>query len=196
MKSFIITLFFPFCCFAQQPKPLSIGDTLPAQQWKEIIKAEHSPLSLGEGSEVRSLVILDFFATWCSSCYKKFPHLDSLQNQFRDSLILILVNTVSAREDSATIAAFFSKRKKSNGLPYNFSLILADSVFNKLFPHILVPHYIWIYNDRFIAATGAEWITEANIRKILSGIPVKWEIKTDSLQFEKRKHLLNKQNQP
>lgn len=190
LKGFFIVIICPFFSISQS-KPLQIGDTLPAAAWQSL-----SPVPLVEGVSASGgrgrFVILDFFATWCTSCYKRFPHLDSLQQELGDSVTIILVNTVSAREDSARVANFFEKRKKPNGLPYRFRLIIGDSVLNKLFPHVLIPHYVWIYNNRFIAATSSEWVTRSNIRAVLSGIPVKWEIKTDSLQFEKRKSLINK----
>jgi thiol-disulfide isomerase/thioredoxin len=205
LQLLVAAFLFSFSSYSQ-PKPLQIGDTLPSQclaSFTGNLQPEtgnqkpgtgnwHLPTGNWEPATRNRLIILDFFATWCGSCYKRFPHLDSLQRELGDSVSIILVNTVSAREDSLKVIHFFASRKTPDGLPYQFRFILGDSVLNKHFPHILIPHYVWIYNNRFIAATGPEWITASNIRKVLSGIPVRWEIKNDSLQFEKRKRLINK----
>ncbi|HVT85202.1 MAG TPA: thioredoxin domain-containing protein [Chitinophagaceae bacterium] len=192
LQLLIAALLFSFSSYSQ-PKPLQIGDTLPTAAWQSLsCFRESQETGNRQLPTANRLLLLDFFATWCGSCYKRFPHLDSLQRELGDSLTVILVNTVSAREDAAKVVSFFTKRKNPIGLPYQFRFILNDSVFNKLFPHVLIPHYVWIYNDRFIAATGPEWITASNVRNVLSGIPVHWEIKNDSLQFEKRKRLTNK----
>jgi cytochrome c biogenesis protein CcmG/thiol:disulfide interchange protein DsbE len=48
-----------------------------------------------EGDEIRlsdyagKIVILDFWATWCPPCRKSIPDLISIQNEYKDDLIII-----------------------------------------------------------------------------------------------------------
>jgi thiol-disulfide isomerase/thioredoxin len=188
MKSIIIALFFPLCCIAQQPKRLQIGDTLPVQAWKQLNNTNFlnpgglSPFGGLQGAANR-LIILDFWATWCSSCYKKFPHLDSLKKEFKNNIEILLVNSTSTGDDSSKVNAFFAKRKKLDGFTVRLPYIIGDTLLNDIFPHFALPHYVWIHNNRFIAVTNAAQVTASNIKSILDGIPVKWEMKNDSLRL-------------
>jgi thiol-disulfide isomerase/thioredoxin len=218
MKSLIIALLLPLCCAAQQPKPLQIGDTLPAQAGKQLNSTNFlnsggpSPFGGPQGAKnqqpetgnqkpetanrklptANRLIILDFWATWCGSCYKKFPHLDSLKKEFNDRLQILLVNSISTGDDSSKIDAFFTKRKKLDGFSVQLPYIIGDTLLNDLFPHFALPHYVWIYNNRFIAATNAAQVTASNIRSVLDGVPVTWEIKNDSLHLPVKQIQTNK----
>lgn len=200
MKLLIIALFFPLSCSSQQLKPLAVGDALPNLQLTGIINYRSSSADLSELSKVSpnsplgdrggdsggdsgKLLILDFWSTWCTSCLKKFPHLDSLQKQFGDHLQILLVNSKATGDDSLKVTAFFSKRKNTDGSSFQFPYITGDTALHDLFPHTFLPHYIWIYKNKFIAATNAAEITSSNIEALLSGRTVDLKIKNDSLRL-------------
>jgi thiol-disulfide isomerase/thioredoxin len=55
-----------------------------------IVKKEASGFSL-KGAEGK-VVIFDIFATWCPPCRGAAPHLSSLQDKYKDDLIIIGLN--------------------------------------------------------------------------------------------------------
>lgn len=173
----ILAILCPVLSIAQ-PKPLQLGDTLPASATHHL-----------ESGKQGSLAILDFWATWCGSCAKKLPLLDSLQQHFGNQLNIVLVNSRKTKDDTTKITAFMSRWQKAGQPQYRFKMIINDTILDKLFPHTALPHYCWIYNNRFIAATNAQELTKENINAVLQGtIPV-MEQKNDSLR---RQQLLQK----
>lgn len=172
MKIIFICLLLPAFIHAQ--KPLSIGDTIPVQQLQYLKTLPNSPLGAGG-------IILDFFATFCTACIKALPKLDSLQKQFNDQLQIIIVTNESLQK----IEAF----RKKNKLFANCQLpvVTGDTVFKKLFPHISIPHEVWIDNKGIIKAiTTGEEVNAANIQTMLAGAPLQLPLKKDWIDFDHR----------
>lgn len=118
------------------------------------------PLSAFRGK----LLILDFWATWCAPCIAGFPKMKMLQEKYRNDLQVILVNN----EPIARATAFLQKRKNERGEA--FTVVLADMLLNKTFPHRTVPHYVWIGRDgKVLAITGEEELEEAKLLQAMAG---------------------------
>lgn len=160
----LLSLLCPISIFAQ-PGPLRIGDPLPPISWQLLDNINTRTESAGTLNN--KLIIFDFWATWCSSCYRKFPHLDSLQKEFGEKFALRLVNSQGTGDDREKIIAFYNKRKNINGQAFQFINIINDTVLKKYFPHSIVPYYVWVYKNKVIAITKANLVTEANIAAIL-----------------------------
>ncbi|OJY97942.1 MAG: hypothetical protein BGP13_09760 [Sphingobacteriales bacterium 40-81] len=115
-------------------------------------------------------LILDFWATWCTSCYKTFPKMDSLQQEFGNNLQVLLVNAKGTLDDEKKITSFFQKRKRPDGKPFNLPTIINDTILDKLFPHKLIPHYVWIDDKGIVQAiTSTEQLTRENVNAFVSG---------------------------
>jgi thiol-disulfide isomerase/thioredoxin len=195
MSPVLFFIFFPLLSVAQQsvspkvndqqasfnthPSTLTIGDSFP----QSLLTTHHSPLT-----------ILDFFATWCGACIKTFPRLDSLQQTFDSALNLVLVNSRYSGDDSAKVNAFFKKFRGPSGKPYPFNLVYNDTVLNNFFPHKLVPHYVWIKSGKVIAITGFEELTEANIRKAITGQTLNLRLKKEVMDYKPALPLLDAGN--
>lgn len=108
-------------------------------------------------------IILDFWATWCSPCVAMIPKMEDLQEQFKDKLQIIPVTYQAEQE----VTAFLSKLNKSK--PSKLPQITNDTELSKLFPHIYLPHYVWIDKSGTIRAiTDAEEISDIKIQAMLS----------------------------
>lgn len=168
--------------FAQDLQPeklhrLSVGDTVPDISFSLWNAA--TPVKLSD--HTGKLVILDFWATWCGSCIRMFPKCDSLESQFSGQVKFLLVNSVQSTQDSTPqLQRFFQRWQSAKGKPFSLPTAINDTIAFKLFPHIYLPHYIWISPDRkVLGITSAEAVTASNIQTALKGHILKEPIKGD-----------------
>ncbi|HKZ66434.1 MAG TPA: TlpA disulfide reductase family protein [Chitinophagaceae bacterium] len=189
----ILIILFPLLSYSQPVKQLTIGDTVPAFVLNNtIIHFNNDSAKLSTISS--KLLILDFWATWCTSCLQGFPKLETLQQQFKQDLQVVLVNSKSTGDDAKKISNFFTKHKKSKGRSYSFPRIIEDTMFTRLFAHTMIPHYVWMQQGRVKAITSAEEITAANISAIINGRPVTLKTKTDILNYNRNAPLFINNN--
>lgn len=173
------------------PQPLTVGDTVPPALFARLCGGDPARL-LGFSGGV---LILDFWATWCTSCLYSFPKLDSLRRQFSGRVEVVLVNAQSTGDTKEKVAAFFQRRKNKNGEPYTLPWIAEDTVFKALFPHRMLPHYVWIDpQGRVAAITGGEAVTEANIAALLQGRALSLPVKKDIMDYDPSLPLLESGN--
>ncbi|PID28675.1 MAG: hypothetical protein CSB55_03865 [Candidatus Cloacimonadota bacterium] len=59
-----------------------------------------------------SLVLLDFWATWCVPCKKEMVHLDKIQKKYGDKIKVLCVSIDKPRHKSKAISYVKSKRYK------------------------------------------------------------------------------------
>lgn len=74
--------------FAQEVKPLTIGDPAPAFKVDGFIKGE----KVGELKKGKAYII-EFWATWCGPCIAVFPHLSDLTKKYEGQITTVSVNT-------------------------------------------------------------------------------------------------------
>lgn len=148
--------------------PVKAGERVPELVFKKLLNSKAKTIKL---SQLRGkLVILDFWAAWCSNCIKKFNLLDSMQRQHADKLQVILVSGNGSRDGSEIIQAYLSKHRNAAGEPFAMPAAYADTVARKYFPYTRIPHYVWIGKDgSCLAITNSEAVTEANIVAVLQG---------------------------
>lgn len=162
----IITLFINVDLSAQL-KPLSIGDKVP-----NIPLSEGRNFKLGKSSISDfkgQLVILDFWATWCGSCVSALPKLDSLQNEYKDKIQIILVNTFESYEE---VVQRLNRLKNSsiNKALSRLPMVFDKSIYKKYFPNNALPHYVWIDTNGAVAyITDGNNTIRSNIDKFLNG---------------------------
>jgi thiol-disulfide isomerase/thioredoxin len=194
MKSIIIVLFLPLCCVAQQSKPLQIGDTLSYQLITSLSTNLQRPAGNQQLATRNQYILLDFWATWCTSCLQHFPLQDSLQKKFKGQLQFILVNEKSSGDNDTKITAFFEKHRLSNGQKFLLPYIVGDTILSALFPHKLLPHYVWIKDSKVVAITGGEEITEQNIRAFINNSSLHLPLKKDITDYDPALPLLENGN--
>ena len=185
----IACIFSNSCITGQSIQPLAVGSTVGFNKNVKLINNHDTLLNISGLKE--PLVILDFWATWCTTCIAKFPHLDSLQQRFAGKIKILLINW---DEDSDRINPFLKKYASRNKRALSLPIVVGDTVLRTLFPHQSIPHYVWIHNGRLLATTGPDMVDERRIDKLLQGQPVSFKMKRDVMDFDDNKFLFEDDN--
>jgi len=154
----------------QKHSAFKVGAKLPDSIWQysyKLINNKDGKFTTSLKEYEGKLIILDFWASWCGSCLAKFPELDSLQAQFKDRLVILLVNSINTKDKLEhmqkvlTGAAEETKQTQLNS-------IINDKMLMNLFPHQYLPHYVWIgAKGDVLAITPAEFVNATNIEQLL-----------------------------
>jgi len=189
MKKSIFFLIIPLLLslFAiSQPEKLAklhIGYKVPEVLLDSMMNDNNVPHRLSGFKE--ELIILDFWNTWCSSCVAGFPLMDSLQNEFKGNLKILLVNTQSklTGDNIQKINTTLQKLYIRTGINITMPIVYNNESLDLLFPCITIPHEVWIKQGKVIAITYAEAVTRSNITAALSNTKVRFPVKEDILDF-------------
>ncbi|CAH0135217.1 MULTISPECIES: TlpA disulfide reductase family protein [unclassified Pedobacter] len=130
------------------------------------------PLSAFKGK----LVILDFWATWCSPCIAMIPKMEALQEEFKGRVQFLPVAYQSFKE----VDAFYKKLQQQTGNAFSLPMVTADTTLVRLFPHQTLPHYVWIGGDGVVKAiTDREAVSAENINSLLAVGSLELKVKKD-----------------
>jgi thiol-disulfide isomerase/thioredoxin len=161
----------------QERKGLRTGDILP-----DLFMKVHTSEGIVQSMDLTKgkPVLIDFWATWCSSCMKKFPVLETLQAKYKNKLTILLVNSTSTRDNETKIRGFYEKWKAKHQRALTLPTVIDDKKLDSLFPHSLLPHYIWVGADGIIKGiTSSEYVTEENIKALVNGDHLDLPLKSD-----------------
>ncbi|MDE5538437.1 TlpA family protein disulfide reductase [Elizabethkingia meningoseptica] len=159
--SLVFTLVAATTSFAQN-KPVKVGEPLPDNFWTTSFQVvNHPQTTFNFNSDKNKLILLDFWATWCSACLKKFPEMEELKKKFSDRINIIAVTD----QNRATIEKFFAS---TNGQRYKdvFSVV-DDKILTRMFPHTAVPFIVWIKDGKIINTTDGGQVNEKTIAAVL-----------------------------
>jgi len=92
-----------------------------------------------------SVVVLDFWATWCRACVDKMPAMQTLSEQFEDDVIFVGMNV---GEDQQRVQDFIAER----GFTYPIGLDDNGDIHRNLFPSPGIPFMVIINGDGVITA--------------------------------------------
>lgn len=149
-----------------QDKSLKIGESLPDSVWSTPLQVVNHPqktITLSQDKD--KLILLDFWATWCSACLLNFPKMHALQKQFGDQIKILAVTDQSR----VVLEKFFST---TNGKRYDKTVSVADDkMLHQLFPHRGIPYIVWIKDGKVITTTDADQVTEKTIQELLTSQP-------------------------
>jgi len=142
-------------------KPVKIGDRIPDVTLTNIYNYKATQTNLSDFKA--KLIILDFWATWCTSCLVNFPKIEVLQQKYGGEVQFIKV----AYQPSAVVLPFLEKFHKNK--PSVIPVVTDDKVLHELFPHIYIPHYVWLdQTGNVVATTTGDQINVENIDRFLS----------------------------
>lgn len=181
MKNLLCALFvllFSHGLMAQkQLVNIAVGEQVPDVVIKGITDANYSSASLHQMSQDQ-LLILDFWATWCAPCLYALPKMDSIQQEFKDQLKVVLITYQGEKE----VRNFFKGRIK-NGFPVpKLPKVFGDTLLRNLFPHNTIPHYVWIKNGSVVAIT--ESVDREQVKKAIVGEMVTAKTKIDMIRAD------------
>lgn len=167
----VIALAFFFEGIGQSAKKLlEVGDVCPDLVMEHVINysTKNAKISDFRGK----LLILDFWATWCSPCIKNFPKNDSLQKIFGDKILILPVTY----EKGETVSKFLGRANK-NGRQVS---VVEDVLLTKAFKHSMIPHYVWIdAQGKIIAFSDGDALNTKNIATALKAEPLAIKMKMD-----------------
>ena len=161
----------------QVPKPigLQIGDRVPDVTITNIInyKTPTAKISDFKGK----LLILDFWASWCSPCISMVPRMDSLHRKFKGKVQFLPITYQKPEE----VLAFRKRLQRMYpSIPLNIPEVVQSTQLRSLFPHNSLPHYVWIGGDGIVKAiTSFKEVNEEEINKILKGDSPALVVKND-----------------
>lgn len=136
------------------------------------------------------LVILDFWNTYCTSCIKAWPKLDSLQRKYKDRLLILLVTA----EPTERVKEFVAKREQAMHLSLSMPIVTADTILSKLNPTTYNPFYVWIEpGGQVIAKTNGYMLTAENVEqtmKIIEAYRPQRQRQLQAIEAAKKKRAL------
>lgn len=159
--SLVFTLVAATTSFAQQHS-LKIGESLPESFWTTPLQVvNHPQKTITLNQDKGKLILLDFWATWCSACLLNFPKMETLQKQFGDQIKVLAVT----EQNRATLDKFFAT---ANGKRYKDVVsVVGDKMLHTMFLHTAVPFIVWIKDGKIINTTDGGQVNEQTITEIL-----------------------------
>jgi thiol-disulfide isomerase/thioredoxin len=175
LSSLFITPFSSSFC---QTSGIKIGEMCPDVKLSNIVnyQTDHASIADFRGK----ILILDFWATWCAPCISMIPRTDSLQKEFAGQLQILPVTA----QDKATVSAFM--KNMSDNKKVSMTSVVNDKILAELFPHVVIPHYVWLdKSGKVIAITGAEQLKAEVIKDFLNKKGIALPVKKDNFKTTK-----------
>lgn len=140
---------------------LEVGDPIPAELWNLSLSVVNNPtgkkdIKLADFKN-KKLIILDFWATWCSPCIKMLPKLEEFRGKYGNDLVLLAISDES-KEKIQTFA------NRNNNPVFT---VYGNQTLKKYFPHRFLPHSIWIADGKLLLSNSSDYITDGNIQKAI-----------------------------
>jgi len=154
---------------------LSIGQALP----DSLLIAELKLLGTGVGTSLKlsdfkgKPFILDFWASWCGSCIKSMPHVDSIFKANGKDLSVVLVNSSARDRDWEKLSLFVNSFLKDHP-GFSVPFVAQNELFSRYFDVRRLPCYVWVGGDARIGAfSGYGTFDGENVRRFLAGEPIR-----------------------
>lgn len=144
---------------------LQVGDSLPPLVLKKVYNTDVSSIDMS--SLQNKLVLVDFWATWCGSCVKAFPTLDSIKAVLGDSLQVILVTSYNNPVDEDRLLQFLTRYQQRTGAALAYPAVLKDTVLTRNFSIPYIPYYVWLWNGRVQSMTPPKDLSVPQIRQFM-----------------------------
>ena len=152
-------------------KPLVPGQPIPEEIWNKTFTLHYFDGSTQEVkfSDFRGkAILLDFWSTGCVSCIQGIPKMEKYQRQYKDDLIVLLVNSKRNKDTPERIANRFKVYEKVNKYVPELPTILDDTIFTTLFPHNTIPNISWVNQDGiYLANTMSGLVSDKQLEEVV-----------------------------
>ncbi|WP_276484254.1 TlpA family protein disulfide reductase [Paraflavitalea pollutisoli] len=178
IKALIPALLYCGVLLAQDNiRSLNAGDDVP----DVALQLFNSDMAIDNLADLKGkAIILDFWATWCKPCVSDLPKNDSIQKAYKDKLEIIPVTAESPEK----VQSLLTRIKKATGVKVR--TVVNDEVLSKLFPHKILPHYVWIGRDGVVKGITDNYaLNEDNLNRFLGGQQIVAATKTDVVESVK-----------
>lgn len=128
-KTAVITDFYP-----NQPSSYSVGDVM----YDFAFLKDGKEVRLSELLQTKKLVIINFWATWCSPCKSEFPAMQAAYEQYGDDVEIVAFSTY---DDAADCEEF----KTNYG--YTFNMIPDIGLYSRFCAGTSIP--VTVFVDRY-----------------------------------------------
>jgi len=144
-----------------------IGKEVPNYRFTNILNSSEKNLSIGDLKG--KVVILEFWATWCTPCIPAMKKLDTLQTQFKDDLEIITVSP----DDKKRLERFIKTTQTKLRVAH-------DTAHQNSFKYKKIPHSIIIDKEGIVRAiTAPENINKKVIEELLTVNKIALKVKND-----------------
>jgi len=170
-------------------KALKVGDPVGDDFYTYVHKSvEWSSKAISQtnlSAHRNKLIILDFWAPWCSPCLGSLKKLDSLKKTWdADKVVIIPVTTNGLKDISRTL----------NYFKWDYQSIYDDSYLSDRLIHQALPFMVWIKDGRVIATPKTSYATTENINAVLTDKKIDVFNKTEVKLIDTNKALFTKDN--
>jgi len=150
--------------------PLIVGQKVPEEFWTK----KH--LFYVDGDTVRQSLlqykgkplVLDFWASWCSSCLNSFSKLESLKAIYGKKCNIILINGKYTKDNYTTVEKIF-RSIKDRQTDTTIPSILEDEYIGQLFPHVGIPYVVWITKSGMVQSlTRSQFLLQEGFENLLN----------------------------
>ena len=148
-------------------KPVMLGFRVPEEFWTHEFTIYENGVYKKQNLEMfrGKPLILDFWATWCTSCMPNFPKLDRFKQMHDERINFLLVNSYD--RDIDKITEIFEGEKFKSFRTKTPSIVF-DEYLKKLFPHQAVPIYIWLDDFGVLGATStSDFVNDAQVKVLI-----------------------------
>ena len=169
MTKKILVILLTICIFSckKETQITELEKEVPNYTFKNILNSTENEISIRDLKG--KIVILEFWATWCSPCLPAMKKLDSLQNEFKNDLEVITISSENKER--------LEKYIKST----NTSLrIVSDTLHSSIFKYQVIPHSIIIDKNGIVRAiTSPKNINKEVINQLISKDKISLDKKDD-----------------
>ncbi|WP_129715536.1 TlpA disulfide reductase family protein [Pedobacter sp. SYP-B3415] len=172
-----------FSSSAQYASGLKIAEPVPDSFWRlsGLIGKVGTGVNPGSASSLADykdkLLIIDFWASWCVPCVASLSKLNAMTSEFAGKVAVLPVSQEKLSVQLPFIAARGWK------LPFVLDTSLSEQL-KAYFPHLTVPHQVWIYQHKVVAITSGESASKENILAVLRGDKPVMHEKLDAVDFD------------
>lgn len=164
-------------------KPLQIGDTIP-EEFGEIalnmlISSQKSASTSIKDYIDKDLIVLDFWSTWCGSCISSMRKAEDIVDKYKGQISILAVT--NQKQDIVTKFALRNDVVRNTTLP----IIVNDEVLQKYFPHISLPHVVFIRKGKVVHIGGGEAISDDIFQSLLNDEQKQFDFYKDDFAIQK-----------